>query len=82
MSISWADAKAGSTGSSSSNNNSAKDLDLFASSSTPGYNYSSGTVKSGNGNWEAICYGRAHSYNSTKETYSYTIYVFAKKLTG
>ena len=76
----WANCKNGSTGSAETPNNAAKDLALFSSTSTPGYNYSSETKKAGNGLWEAICYGRAHSYDSSAGTYSYTLYVFAKKL--
>lgn len=76
----WMNCYNGSTGSSKSANNAAKDLDLFSSSTTPGYNYDSGTIKSGNGLWEARCFGRAHSYSSSAGTYSYSIYVFAKKL--
>lgn len=76
----WMNCYNGSTGSSESANNAAKDLDLFTSSATAGYNYDSDTIKSGNGLWEARCFGRAHSYNSTDHTYSYSMYVFAKKL--
>ena len=78
----WANCKNGSTGSGSDANNAAADLDLFASTSTPGYNYTSGTIEAASGKWEAVCWGRAHSYSSTNSTYSYTIYVFAKKLNG
>ena len=79
MSITFANAKNGCQGSGSSTSTSAGTLSLFTSETSKGYNFYKNKSAS-NGNWEIAVFGRAHNYSSSAETYSYTIYVFARKL--